>query len=448
MLGRTALRSGNVALARTEFEAALHFDALRFRPDPQLNAIIRRVATGLSGVELADAARELGADAASTAPIAGCEVLFEHVHFNWEGNAAMARLLTTASRRALRVAGPMPPLLTDEQCAAELGFTAYGRELLAAKMALLTRKAPFTNQLTYREGQERLAAQQAAAHEDVGTPEKLQAVAKAVAGALERHPLDPAIADHLYFIETDLGHLDAAEALVARAAQLQPTSAVLLAQEADLKVRRHELAAGETRLLQATQEDPYYAAPWTLLCGVWQQEGRMAEGAAVLDARIAAMPANPYVRSARAMLMEKSGDAAGAEQLWRDILRRNPGDPGALEHLTVLLEQAGRKDAAFEVMQTAAKVQPRNYANNARLARLCAEKDDRPREAEALQALLESGPVQPNLCFGLARLLASLGRYDDAAVYVRRGRKIAVAQGRDDAVAEATALEAALAGRN
>ncbi|MGA3008226.1 MAG: hypothetical protein ABSE59_10075, partial [Opitutaceae bacterium] len=94
MLGKVAESRGELELARQNYLNALHWDALHFRPDSRINDIIRKVAKeGGAQIELVDAARELGFDPASTGSISGREILFEHVHLNWEGNFQLARLL-------------------------------------------------------------------------------------------------------------------------------------------------------------------------------------------------------------------------------------------------------------------------------------------------------------------------------------------------------------------
>ena len=82
---------------------------LRFRPDPRLNTIIREVAReNRAGVGLVDAARQLGSDPESIAPPAGHELFFEHVHFDWEGNYQLARLLAQGTEAMLGESGASP----------------------------------------------------------------------------------------------------------------------------------------------------------------------------------------------------------------------------------------------------------------------------------------------------------------------------------------------------
>ncbi len=127
-MGGLAAAAGDSALARKEYLEALHWDALRFRPDPRINEIIRTVANAADGpVLLVDAARELGSDPASPAAAAGREVLVDHVHLNWDGNARLARLLSAACAQQL-FRGEAPAAdLASAGCASALVYPPEGR---------------------------------------------------------------------------------------------------------------------------------------------------------------------------------------------------------------------------------------------------------------------------------------------------------------------------------
>jgi tetratricopeptide (TPR) repeat protein len=438
LLGRLALARGDVAAARRYFLDALHWDALRFRPDAEINELIRRVAAAAGpSVQLVDAARELGSDPASTCPPAGREILFEHVHLNWEGNAALAALL---ARACVPGGADAARWLSPGQCAEVLGYTAYSRQNMLQKMVNLTGKAPFTGQLGYREGQEFLRAELLSTRQLLGGPAGLQSAADAVAAALHRRP-DPTTAVQLGFLELGLGYPERALEAVNQAIELQPPTAVLQAQKANLLLQLHRTDEAEALLRQASLEDPYYSPVWLMLAELWASSGKTAAGRAFLEARLAAQPGNNYIRTARATLLERSGEAGAAIAEWRAVLASDPSNPLALEKLTVALEQAGDQAALLDLLREGAAAQPRNYANNARLAQACADRHDHAQEASSLEALVESGPVDARLCLQLTRLLAHLGRPSEAAAYAHLARTLARGEGNPDAARTAESLE-------
>lgn len=438
LLGRLALqrREPDGDAARRFFTAALEDDALRFRPVPRINALIRAAAAAAAPrVQLVDAARQLGSDPESPGEISGRSLLFEHVHLNWNGNFALARLLATAC------APDANAWLAADQVAAALGYTAHWRTTAAEKMLLLTGKAPFTGQLVYRETQERLRAEALAARRATSLTDSTVALDR----AFRLDPDNPYLAVQSSFVALERHDLPGALAWIDRAIALQPPSAVLLAQKANLLQQQRRFAEAETLLLAAVREDAFYAPTWPLLLLGWTTPDDLARGRAFLEREIAARPANVHARSTLARLLAQRGDTVASEAAWRDVLRLDPSNPNALEQLTQLLEQRGDSAALFDLLHEGARAQPRNYANNARLAQACAERHDYAGEADALCALIESGPVDSPLHLTVARLLAQLGRREDALVYAHSAGALAAAEGNSEVQRAAAALHAQLA---
>ncbi|MBI2511522.1 MAG: tetratricopeptide repeat protein [Opitutae bacterium] len=434
LLGRLALARGDVATARREFVAALEWDALRFRPVPHLNEIIRRTASS-ANVRLIDPAKDLGSDPTSTETIAGREWLFEHVHFNWVGNANLAR------RFAAQVLSPEIGFLDDAVFADALGYTPHWRTTAAEKMLLLTGKAPFTGQLTYRETQERLRAEALEARRATSLADTTVALDR----AFRLDPDNAALAVQSSFVALERRDLPGALAWIDRAIALQPPSAVLLAHKANLLQQQRRFADAEALLLDAVREDPFYAPTWQLLALGWAAQNELARGQTFLAAQLAARPANIHARAALAMLHAQRGDAAASEAAWRDVLRLDPSNPNALEQLTQLLERRGDSAALFALLRDGARTQPRNYANNARLAQACQDRGDAAGTADALRALIESGPVDAALHLTVARLLAQLGQRDDALVYAHHAARLADEEQNAPVRAAARALQRQLA---
>jgi tetratricopeptide (TPR) repeat protein len=430
MLGRIAESCGEIASARQHFLDALHWDALRFRPDPKLNDIIRRVAREAGpAVQLVDAARAMGSDPASTEPLCGGEFLFEHVHFNWDGNARLTALLAEACVPFIRQAPARASWLTSAECATVLGYTEYGRLTMLDTITELTGKPPFTNQLTFGEYQVRLQNEIARARALVMTPQGLAGAEAQVTGALQANPQDPGLMVRLENIEFDLRHFDHALELVDQAMTRQPRSAVLVTQKANLLLLCNRPNEAEELLLNSTRTDPYYFPAWQVLLGVWGKTQQIEKGKRTLEALLLKMPANNYIRTAYASLLMRSNQSGPAEEQWRLILAADPSNALALEQLLRLYQQGGRTAEADALMLESAKFQPRNSANNVRLAQGYAAKGDSANMAVYLRALAESGPVDASLLLELSQRLTDLGREREALVYARRGKTAADAEG-------------------
>ncbi|MDI1335116.1 MAG: hypothetical protein PSU94_02940 [Lacunisphaera sp.] len=431
LLGRLAEQRGDSAAARRHYVDALQWDALRFRPVPRVNEIIRRVAREPgAGVQLVDAALELGADPASPGVPAGRELLFEHVHFNWEGNARLARMLAEAC--AGRLGGPGAAAggwLDAAQCADALGLTDYGRLTMLKTITQLTGKPPFTSQLTYPEAQTQFKAEFMRLNRAAGTAAGLQAAADKVETALQGNPLNPAIAVQLENIVFDQRNFDRALALVEQAMALQPRSAVLLTQKANLLQIFKRYNEAEELAAKSTRDDPYYYPAWQVRVDIWSKTGQFALGREELESRLAQMPGNNYLRSAYATLLLRAGETGAAESQWRSVLETDPTNTSALEQLITLYQRAGRAEDGLALMAEASRAQPRNYTNNSRLAQIYATKGDTPQMVRYLLALTESGPADASLYLELAQRLVDLGRVPEAEVYAYQGRKAALAEG-------------------
>ncbi len=125
--GQCLLSMTAVEEARQHFCLACDRDALPFRSDSRLNEIVRDTHTAMPGqpVWRVDADRDLCGDG-----IPGDDVFQDHVHLNFAGDYAMARLLLSTVLEILQEknwlkakVGAVP--LSREQCAQRLGDTRW-----------------------------------------------------------------------------------------------------------------------------------------------------------------------------------------------------------------------------------------------------------------------------------------------------------------------------------
>lgn len=151
-IARCQWKLGDFAPARERFVRARDLDALRFRADSRINAIIRSVASA-AGVDLVDSAAAF-ADA-SPRGVPGRELFYEHVHMSPRGNYLLARtlfpriadLLPEESRRNAAAGG----LLSQAECERRLVLTSHDRRRVARAIIQRMSSPPFTNQLNHAE---------------------------------------------------------------------------------------------------------------------------------------------------------------------------------------------------------------------------------------------------------------------------------------------------------
>jgi tetratricopeptide (TPR) repeat protein len=191
-MGRCCWETGQYAEAKRRFEAARDADTLRFRADSRLNKIIAQTAgrRESEGIYLVDAERRFAE--ASPHGIVGDQFLYEHVHFNFEGNYFLAEIMADGVARFLnpsRQAQGGAAWLPMQECAARLAFTEWDRERLLERVRERLSHPPFTAQLGSAARDQQLR-RQIAELEPVTQPAMLSRWLAIYRQALDRAPSD------------------------------------------------------------------------------------------------------------------------------------------------------------------------------------------------------------------------------------------------------------------
>ncbi len=431
LLGLLDLKAGRIAQGRTHLVAALHLDALRFRPDPEINKVIREVAASRQGVvTLIDCARELGADPESTSPPSGREILFEHVHFDWAGNYRIARLMARGCGKALFGSDRGDAgLLSSDACADALAYSDHERLPMLLRMEVLIRKPPFTAQLTHVVDEARMSRDIEAAtnaSKDPGVLDHALAVARA---ALSEDPENPALAAILEGIKLDRGDLEGGLALARRAAELLPSDFALAADEATILIRLGRFDEAESVLTRAATSgaDVDLIAP--VFAELWTRAKRLNEGISVLDDQLRRHPGDPRLRTIQASLRSNLGDGAAAEREYREVLSDDPASEDALEGLVALLNQEGRAEEAARTSLSFADRQPRNQANSLRAVASSDAIGDAQASVQNMLLAEQGGPVTSTFELSLALKLFQLKRPEAMMVHLSLARLLSLDEG-------------------
>jgi tetratricopeptide (TPR) repeat protein len=433
-MGRLAQAAGERESARRYYLAALHWDALRFRPDSRINAIIRDLAARHSGsAVLVDAARLLGSDPESEAPPPGSELLFDHVHFSWRGNVEMGRLFAGASAGALFGAGEKSPAQLDgDAVAAAIGYTPYAHLAVLKEVVKLMIRPPFTSQITFSENQARLKREIEGVGKQLEDPQvQADCVAK-VTRALALDPRNVAIIERLAEMQAASGDPASAYALLQRAAALEPMTAGLAVSEARALIALQRNDDAEALLIGSMDLDRQYFSPGTALVELWTRTQATEKGKNYFRAELARFPDNPYLRLEYATLLAHCGDPDGAEVQARIVWNREPeGRPAmaAVELIIGQYERAGRRDDADALALEAHARQPGDFFNNARVAQIYAKRGDNALTASALFDLSRSGPFDSGQHVDLAHRYADLGKGPEMLDQLAEARDLAAIEG-------------------
>ena len=431
LLGTLELRAGNLPEARRLLAEALHWDALRFRPDTRINAIIREVAAERpAAVRLVDAAAALGADPGSTAKPAGRELLFEHVHFDWDGNFRLAGLVARSAEAALEGRGwPAGNWPDSVAVARALAYSAHARLRVLQRNEDIVHRPPFSNQLTYAEDQAKLAREIARLEAEVRAPGYLVAARVEVAAAIAADPRNPDLAKRAEELALDAGDVAGALAEARRAADLLPYDLALNGDEASLLSQLGRFPEAQARLQEAArrERDPEKLVPMSGALEIRRRDFSAAQS--LFDGAIARHPGVGKLRLMRANLMRIAGREVDAEKELRAILESESGDEAALEGLVSLLGAGGRTAEAEQVSLAFAETQTRNQLNDLRVAQLQEARGDLANSVRFLEAATRCGPVPTGLTVSLARQLHQLGRTSESLLQLAQARRLSVLDG-------------------
>lgn len=424
-LARLLDARGEEAGARAAFAEALRLDALRFRADATINDLIRSVARETQA-DLVDAARELGADPASTAPIAGHPLFFEHVHFTFRGNFELARVLVPAADRLLFGETALPATPADEgACAAALGYSYLGRMAQERHMQELTSRPPFTGQYTFGADRARLDREIQTSQAVLENPAKLQAAIAVIEAAHRRDPADPFLCFHAAAAALQGG--DPARALEANDSlqQLEPSSPEDAAQRAFILAQLQRTDEAEALLRESARTDPNYFQTYDLLAELWLSQHQTARARDYFADLVARLPGISGARLTYARVLDADGNQPAAEEQWRAVLRRHPDNDPAVAAMVERMWQRGDQPGALDLMLRAHAANPRDFANNARLEQVYEARGDTENTIQFLRAMADSGPVRPELHLDLATLLGRAGRNAEMKVELHRARRAA-----------------------
>jgi tetratricopeptide (TPR) repeat protein len=431
LLGRLLEEKGDIAGARIHFLEALHWDALRFRPDARINAIARSVASDSpESVLLADTALEMGSDAASAAPPSGRETLLEHVHFNWEGNRRVGRMLAEKSAAALFGAGAPPGKWLDGAgCAEAVGFTEFGRMRMLGLMEPIWSKPPFTGQITFGEDQVRHKRELELAAAAATSGDGIARARAMLEAALMRDPDNPDLALRLSEVESESKQPERSLPWIDRVLGLEPRSPELLVQRSRILMSLGRHGEAQATLLESLSMDPYHLPSYTALVEVLRKTGDFETGRTILAAALAKNPNSSYIRLTYADLLFFHGNRDEAVNECRVALARDPQNQDALRRLVSLYTGEGQKEQAVALMSEATRTQPLNFENNMALARIYGERNDDNSVADCLTEAALSGPAGPEVHLYLASHLRKLNRPKDALVELARAERVAILMG-------------------
>lgn len=395
-LGQCYFTLTNSAQARSHFGLARDCDSLPFRADSRLNEIIRQTAVKESahGVVLVDGAAALESKSAQN--ITGDEVLFEHVHLNFNGNYLLARAFAEQVAKCLPEAitrAAAGHWATPELCARSLALTDWDRQRVYESLLRRLAEPPFINQtdhatqlavlrdnlLALRPGLTTVAAKEARAvyaHAIAAMPDdfylhadfaKLQEdtgdLPDAILAWQHARDLIPFAPGPYYYAGKLLARAGrSSEALesLTRALEIRPDLPDALDEKGRLLVQQKRAEEGLALIDKAIQYEP--ANP--LFC-IHKAEtlaalGRHEEALGALRTAISLDPGFWEARYLLAVELAVDGDVFGAAGQFREVIRLSPANISAHLNLAIALAKLDHIDEAKAEFRETLRLDPQN----------------------------------------------------------------------------------------
>ena len=415
-------RSGDAARARAEYQMACDLDALRFRADSRINAVIRATA----GPAQLDAERLF-----ETSSVPGKVLFFEHVHMTFEGNYLLARAYFDALTPRLPAwvtakAEPGPLAAPDAATAAEsIGFTPWHRARLFAAMSATMDQPPFTNQAGFAEEQglrhQRLEQLQAQA----SGPAALTAALTLYQERIRRFPED------LFF------RAGLAELLRASGKHLEAAAEwrFLLDRSPGLKVWRTSLgsaltgaghfeeAAAEFR--RVLKQDPDYDLARFGMGLTLERQGRLAESVVEFEHVLRISPRYAEAHSNLASVLARLGQTAESVRHYREAVAIRPDFAEARFQLAGMLAATGHFEESAAELEAVLRARPA-FAEAHHALGLVLNRLGRP-AGQAISHFQEALRIRPEFAEAhnsLGAALARGGRRAEAIAHFRRALEL------------------------
>jgi tetratricopeptide (TPR) repeat protein len=371
-LGRCALELGRTNEAAKAFGLARDLDALRFRADTQINKIIAAQAAAHK-LKLVDAADVVNRQ--STNGIAGDEFLFEHVHFNFEGNYLLASVLADAVAGAEgRVPSRAAQRLTGEECARRLGFTTWDQLQLADEMVRRFQQPPFTDQLDQAARLGRWESRR----DDLRNrwqPDGFEPAVQMYRQALTDAPDDWVLHENFAKLLQNLGEPKQAE---------QEWRAVV------------ELM-------------PHYAAACYSLADVLDGQGKTGEALEYFHRALRTKPDSVEARNGIGLALANQGRRREAMEQYRRALAQRPDFAEARVNFGQLLAEQGEEEQAKAQYMLALRYSSNSAAAHINLGKLLAKENKYPEAIQHYRAALRINPKNAIAHYNLGNALSALG---------------------------------------
>ena len=361
--GESLLQLTNYVAARKHLQSACDDDALPFRTDSQLNALITAIGRQFAGDNLVlfDAARALATNTPSG--LCGDETFYEHVHFNFDGSYQLGRAWVG------QVAAMLPPEITRNAatndwasqgaCDLRLGLSDWNRAVIFHHMIVRCKEPPLSGQLDNATRVKKLETRVTELQSRMNTNETT-AVAKNFQAAVQNAPDDYYLRENYAVFLQSVGDLLSATAEWRRIHDLLPQDFLANFEIGRMLELQGQWAEAEPNLRRAVQLRPMLTEGWVGLGHVLASQDKYDEALTCYATAHLQRPSDAQIIFHSGKVLANLNRHAEAIGKYREAIRLNPTDWEPHFELGGELDAAGQLDAAGSEFGKAARLNPGN----------------------------------------------------------------------------------------
>jgi tetratricopeptide (TPR) repeat protein len=390
--------AGDLPAAKHQFQAACDDDALPFRADSKINAIIAQGAarSGPPKGKLAYFDAPSWFEQLSHGEPPGLQWFYEHVHFNFDGNYQLALGWAQALEPWLAIGASAPGASSwpsQEICERRLALTDWNRVGVLEDVLLRLDRAPFAGQ---EDNANRIAACQAVIAQlrkrrDTNASQQARSLYR---DAISLDETDPLLHENFAEFLEDAGDPDAAIVQWQRVASLLPQHHLGYYHSGRLLSERRKFAEARSWLAKSVTLRPDLEDGWVELgkldyaeghyqlaiddlqkarallpmdYRIYYQQGRaltkLSRGPEAIQNYRKVIELRPTYWQAHYSLGEDlafSGQNQEAIEQFREVLRQHPQHVLSHLNLGVALYKAGHRDEAVQYFHETLRLDPQN----------------------------------------------------------------------------------------
>ncbi len=349
--------------AREKYSQACDLDTLRLRADSQINDIIRRVAAGKTAknIYFADSAKMIAKNSPHETP--GKEFLHEHVHFNFDGNYLLAKIIFENVAQILpqRIKNHKAnkPLATMKECQQRLAYTDW-TQYISTDYLLDTfiKQPPFSNRLD----NDKLVSQMEQKVKTLKaslTQESLKKIAEQYRRAIQISPEDGWLHWQYAKLLDDTRNYQAAIEQYRLLLECWPNYYIAHGKLALLLLEtKQDANASITYSREALRINPAYTDAYYSLAVAYDIQGQIDQAEKYYNQTLELDQRYAPAWNNLAVLCSNCGRDKQAEQIYRKGLQAVQDYEDLYCNLAILLNKQGRRQEALEVLRNASVLHP------------------------------------------------------------------------------------------